>query len=542
MAGNDQIQASSLNSQGNTVLSNTVLRRWVASNRAPSVSAGGPYLVDEGGSVQLGALAQDLDDDEVLITWDLDNDGTFETSGPAPIFSAVALDGATTHTIRVQGDDGNGHLVVSTGTIEILNVAPMAVLNAPATVAEGETITVALRDPSDPSIADTSAGFLYAFDLGSGFGTFGAGNSVQLATVDNGQVSVKAKIRDKDGGETEYVTFITVTNVAPTASISGPASAVPGQLRAFSGSFSDPGLADTQTTDWQIIDPANGLVSSGSGASIDFTPQHPGSYTVRFTVTDDDGGVGIAEHSLLVSMFDIQPDPCDPELTALVVGGTSAGDHILFTPGAAAGDIVATVNGVVLGTFQPSGRIMAYGLAGDDNLQVAGSIVLSAWLYGQAGDDRLKGGAGDDVILGGTGDDLIVGGSGRDVQIGGADADRIVGNAEDDILIAGMTRHDDDVDALCAIVDEWTSVRSYEQRIANLNGIGTGAEFAARLNGSVFLTSGPTADEATLVDDQAEDILTGSSGLDWFLLSSHQDRVTDLKDELFADDLAYILS
>jgi RNA polymerase sigma-70 factor, ECF subfamily len=57
------------------------------------------------------------------------------------------------------------------------------------------------------------------------------------------------------------------------------------------------------------------------------------------------------------------------------------------------------------------------------------STPISAWLYGEGGNDRLKDGDGDDALLGGGGDDRLGGNGGRDLLLGGAGADRIVGNA-----------------------------------------------------------------------------------------------------------------
>jgi Ca2+-binding RTX toxin-like protein len=196
---------------------------------------------------------------------------------------------------------------------------------------------------------------------------------------------------------------------------------------------------------------------------------------------------------------------------------------------------------------------MAFGQAGNDDIQVAGSIALRAWLYGDDGHDRLKGGAGHDILLGGVGDDLLVGNSGRDLLIGGAGADRIVGNADDDILIAGTTAFDANDQALCAIMDEWTSGREYAQRCANLRGTGTGTDFANRRNGNVFLMNGdefPGA-VATVHDDNAEDTLTGSSGQDWFFANlfldqgddaARKDKITDLHAAEFALDIDFINS
>jgi Ca2+-binding RTX toxin-like protein len=153
--------------------------------------------------------------------------------------------------------------------------------------------------------------------------------------------------------------------------------------------------------------------------------------------------------------------------------------------------------------------------------------------YGAAGNDRLKGGSGNNVLLGGDGDDLLVAGSSRDILIGGRGADRLVGNAEDDILIAGYTLFDADEAALTVILGVWTdSTQSYQQRVAALTMTGVGADQAVRLNAS------------TVSDDGAEDVLTGTSGQDWFLANISGggvlDKLTDLSAAEFATDLAFI--
>jgi hypothetical protein len=84
---------------------------------------------------------------------------------------------------------------------------------------------------------------------------------------------------------------------------------------------------------------------------------------------------------------------------------------------------------------------------------------------------------------------------------------------------------------------EWTSSRDYEERIANIQGTGSGPSYDARLNGSYFLKPGET-----VVKDDDDDKLTGSSGDDWFFFDPELDRATDLKDEAFASELDWILS
>ena len=130
----------------------------------------------------------------------------------------------------------------------------------------------------------------------------------------------------------------------------------------------------------------------------------------------------------------------------------------------------------------------------------------------------------------------------------GLGADRIVGNAGDEILIAGYTTWDGSLDALPAIMAEWTSSRTYNQRIANISG-GTiagadGSAYGSRNNGSYFLRVNGAS--ASVHDDDEADVLTGSSGLNWFFFNvdrengTTRDKLTDLNASEFASDLDWI--
>jgi hypothetical protein len=180
-------------------------------NTAPSADAGGPYTVAEGGSVGVSATGTDANGDALTYTWDLDNDGTFETSGQNATFSAAALDGPSTHTIAVRVSDGSAS-TTDTATVNVTNVAPSATFNAPATAFAGFAFTISLTNPSDPSAADTAAGFEYAFDCGdgSGYGVFGSASSASCPTTTTGTRTVRGKIRDKDGGVREYTATVQV--------------------------------------------------------------------------------------------------------------------------------------------------------------------------------------------------------------------------------------------------------------------------------------------------------------------------------------------
>ncbi len=139
--------------------------------------------------------------------------------------------------------------VAVTGKAFIANVAPTATFNAPTEVNEGNDINLSLTGPYDPSNADTLAGFEYAFDCGDGggYGAWSSNNTATCPTDDNGMRTVKGKIRDKDGGETEYTADVTIHNVPPTATFNAPTYVIAGD--DFELSLTDPYDPSSADTD-----------------------------------------------------------------------------------------------------------------------------------------------------------------------------------------------------------------------------------------------------------------------------------------------------
>jgi hypothetical protein len=179
----------------------------VASFQLPtaSVSAGGPYSVDEGSTLTLHATGNGT------ITWDLDNDGTYETTGADVVFSAASLDGPSTHVVGVRSISPDGATAVDTAQVTVQNVAPTATINAPSDAAAGASFTVSLENSADASSADTAAGFTYAFDCGSGFDNYGPASSHTCIATTPGTQTVSARIRDQDGGISTYSAPLHVT-------------------------------------------------------------------------------------------------------------------------------------------------------------------------------------------------------------------------------------------------------------------------------------------------------------------------------------------
>jgi Ca2+-binding RTX toxin-like protein len=361
-------------------------------------------------------------------------------------------------------------------------------------------------------------------------------------------------------------------NVAPTLTFTGSSlnldangqpisfSGVRGQTLFFTGRFTDPGFDNPLNTD-----PATGgetaetftyRIHWGDGTADDvgvpftisggpwvltagcFEAAHiytrEGSYTVTVTLTDDDTGEDTVVQTVTIAIVSLQVGG------DLAIGGTLGNDNIRFVAVGNTSAINVLLDETVVATAAPTGRLLAFGQAGDDDIQVSPNIGRSAWLYGDDGNDRLKGGAGDDVLFGGAGDDLLIGGSGRDLLVGGTGADRILGNADDDILIGGYTIFDYDYDhrmegmlrrnheeAISHIMQRWTSADNYLDRIRALGD--RDSAYRLRLEETVF-------------NDNDVDRLTGNAGDDWLFLDTDNDHVTGLLDEILGNDWEWVFS
>src|SRR5207302_11330800 len=141
--------------------------------------------------------------------------------------------------------------------VDVANVAPTATLSNGGPVNEGSPVSISFSGQSDPSSADTSAGFHYAFDCSGGSlagATYaGSGTSSSTScTFPDGPATkpVTGRIIDKDGGSTEYTTNVSVVNVAPAVTAAANQSSDEGASHSFDlGSFTDPGADNPWAVD-----------------------------------------------------------------------------------------------------------------------------------------------------------------------------------------------------------------------------------------------------------------------------------------------------
>ncbi len=451
-------------------------------------------------------------------------------------FTLKAQPGATgrCYTLTYAAVDSSGNIAYATAEVAIGNRQPVAVAGEDLVSCEGEMVSF------DGTASFDADGDPLSFWWDFGDGTIASGALASHVYADDGIYTVTLAVDDGHaGGNHSDTLLVTVANAAPmVTAIVGPDRGVRGQELCFSAGFTDPGILDQHTTWWQAVQGTK-IVAAGSGLEFAFTPTTAGEYSVSFTVTDDDGAAAVESVPLVVCAIDIQVEPDDPTKAGLVVGGTTGNDRILVTPRRRSGQYLVWINGLrPQRVTVPSGttidRIVVYGQEGNDHLAVAGCSRVSAWLYGDVGNDHLKGGAGDDVILGGPGDDLLIGGPGRDLLIGGSGVDRLLGGGGDDILIGGTTAHDARCAALGEILEEWAD-RSK-----------TNVARHARLSGPYFRVGGA---DRTVCDDNDRDWLLGGAARDWFFANlaldagDHarcKDRIINLRHNELAFDLDWI--
>ncbi|MCB0192985.1 MAG: PKD domain-containing protein [Anaerolineae bacterium] len=245
-------------------------------NLDPTADAGGPYQTTINVSTNLTGSGSDVAADTLTFEWDLNGDGTFETSGMTPSYTWTTP-GLKTITLRVTDDDGGS--TTDTASVDV-GSPPTANPGGPYTANEGTAITFNGSASSDPD--GDSLTYLWNFGDGSATAT---GAIVNHTYGDNGTYTVSLTVNDGRGGVSTVSTNVTINNVAPTANVGGPYSGDEGSTINFDGSgSSDPGANDTLTYAWNFGDGV-----TGSGQTPSHTYDDNGTFTVELTVTDKDG-------------------------------------------------------------------------------------------------------------------------------------------------------------------------------------------------------------------------------------------------------------
>lgn len=207
-------------------------------NASPSVDAGGPYSVNEGGSVEVTGTGNDPENGSLTYAWDLDNNGSFETPGQSVSFSASSLDGPSGHTIAVQVTDDGNLTATNQATVNILNVVPtVGAITATTDPVQVNTQITASTSFTDPGTPDTHTA---VWDWGDGNTTTGTvtesngsgsvSNSHTYAAA--GVYTVKLTVTDDDNDSGESI-FQYVVVYDPSAGYVTGAGTITSPLGAY---------------------------------------------------------------------------------------------------------------------------------------------------------------------------------------------------------------------------------------------------------------------------------------------------------------------
>src|SRR6266850_1166614 len=281
----------------------------------PSVSIVAPASSPEGTAINLTSNVSGSG--TPTYSWTVTKNGSAFASGSAAGLTFTPDDNGTYAVgLAVVTSAGTGS---ASATITVTNVVPsVSITNIPSNSLEGTPISLN-STVTDPSAADTAAGFTYSWTVTKNGSTVasGSGTSLNFTPNDNGTYAVTLSVTDKDGSAGSVSASIVVSNVAPvipSGGVTGPTVPLAlGTPSTVVANFTDAGTMDTHTCLFAWDDLSTTSVSGSPGVSetngsgscrATRTFAGPGVYNVNVTVTDGDGGSISARVSQYVVIFD----------------------------------------------------------------------------------------------------------------------------------------------------------------------------------------------------------------------------------------------
>ncbi len=350
---------------------------WVA---APVLALSGPASVAEGSTytLTLGPLMSPNPQppSEYIIHWG-DSTTTTVTSRGA-VTHVYASPAQETISVDVVDPDGT-HPGAGLLGVSVLDVAPTTSFNAPTTSPEGTPITL-LGTATDPSPAETLAGFVYTWMVTNNGVAVGAGTGSAFTFTPelSGTYVVSLTATDEYGEVSAPVSqSIDVTTVAPTASFQAPAVVDQGGLinLSLTGPY-DPSTVDTAAGFTYAFNFGQGYGPFGTSATASAPADTSGVIAVGAEIQDAEGVISQYVGSVLVRQ--------GTELSAVSGAGTFGGSVTLLATLSAGG--LALAGEPVAFTYDDGTSITTVGVATTNGLGVAtlGGINLPGL---NAGDD-----------------------------------------------------------------------------------------------------------------------------------------------------------
>ena len=244
------------------------------------------------------------------------SEGTLTRTGTSSgtwSWSEVPDEGLTqSRSVTITANDGHSNVVTGTFSLTVTSVPPkVSISGAPSSGPEGKAITLTAHGASD-NPADNAGKFTYAWKAtknGAAFGSDGTGPTFSLTPDDEGSFTVTVTASDDGGQSNTAQVTVAGDNAPPQAVITSVTHdlivLVPAQTVTFVGGFTDPGTLDqhTSTLDWGD-NTSPDTYTYDAGVTGDVTDTHAyaqaRTYTISYTVRDDDGGTSTATYALKV--------------------------------------------------------------------------------------------------------------------------------------------------------------------------------------------------------------------------------------------------
>ncbi len=257
-------------------------RSVTAQNHAPSASfTATPNPVPTGTLVVFdGSASSDPDGTIVEYAWDLDGNGTYETSGFGKPTTSAPYAKPGTRTVGLQVTDSNGAKATTTRTIVIENRPPTASFTvSPNPAPTGTTVTFNGSGSSDPDGTIAK----YEWDL-DGNGTYetstGTTSSTSRSYAAVATLTIGLRVTDSNGATATTTRSLTVTNRAPTASFTAtPNPALTGQTVTYNGGGSTDPDGTVAKYEWDLD--GNGTYELNTGTTATATSSYPTGATAR---------------------------------------------------------------------------------------------------------------------------------------------------------------------------------------------------------------------------------------------------------------------
>jgi len=201
-----------------------------------------------------------------------------------------------TYTIGLTVTDNHGATNSTSRLIVITNPAPVAIITAPATAMTGAPVVVACASTDSNGTISSRA---WTITPSSGFTGSLTGTGGTLTFTVPGTYTIGLTVTDNHGATNSTSRSIVITNPAPVAIITAPATAMTGAPVVVACASTDSN-GTISSRAWTIT-PSSGFTGSltGTGGTLTFTA--PGTYTIGLTVTDNHGATNSTSRSIVIT-------------------------------------------------------------------------------------------------------------------------------------------------------------------------------------------------------------------------------------------------